>query len=124
MFFCTHDGAHKFWRVCVCDGVQTVCWGRIGTLGQTLTRTFDTIAAAQEATNGLIAQKIAKGYAEVSADEARAALPVPIVRPGKIAVAQLLLTFDDAEAHSAPNAALARPVAATPPAADNLLSLF
>jgi predicted DNA-binding WGR domain protein len=52
------------------DGsVQTVRFGRIGTAGQTCTKTFPGAAEAGKATGRLIAQKVNKGYREVTLEQ-------------------------------------------------------
>jgi len=62
--------AHKFWRVRLDGSVQTVRFGRIGTVGQTCTKTFPGAAEASKATQRLIAQKVNKGYREVTPEQA------------------------------------------------------
>ena len=57
----------KFWTVnMVCCDV-TVTYGRIGTAGQSLTKSFPDPAAARKHVERLIAEKTAKGYREVAA---------------------------------------------------------
>jgi len=57
-------GSSKFWRATVAGNQFTVHYGRIGTNGQTLTKTFATEADAQREANKLIAEKLRKGYVE------------------------------------------------------------
>lgn len=109
VFHCTEDGAYKFWRVRVEAGVQTVCYGRIGTPGQTLSKTFDSPDAARAVTERLIAQKLAKGYHAVTPQEAAVAPPP---RPRTVPEHQLLLPFDAPAAAPVPPVA---PVAPPPP---------
>ena len=73
IFLCTEGDASKFWRVRVEDSLQTVRYGRIGTDGHELIKTLDSPAAATKATNKLIAEKLGKGYRQVSELEAKAA---------------------------------------------------
>ena len=54
----------KFWEVSVNGGDVTVCYGRIGTAGQTLTKTFSDNTKAQQHADKLAGQKLAKGYVE------------------------------------------------------------
>jgi DNA ligase 1 len=56
------DGSSsKFWEVTVAGNDMTVHFGRIGTAGQTKTKSFaDSAAAAREAMR-LVAEKVAKG---------------------------------------------------------------
>lgn len=98
IFFCTENGAHKFWRVRVEEKTQIVRWGRIGTEGQALSKEFVTPEDALTATERLIAQKLAKGYRAVTAVEADVPVAAPAVpRRRRIAVPsrQLLLPLDD-----------------------------
>jgi predicted DNA-binding WGR domain protein len=63
-FTCNEDGASKFWEVVV-NGVElTVRFGRLGTKGQTQTKTFATAEAALREQEKLIRSKVTKGYAE------------------------------------------------------------
>lgn len=62
--------AHKFWRVRLDGSVQTVRFGRIGTVGQTCTKTFPSAAEATKTIERLIAQKVNKGYQEVTPEQA------------------------------------------------------
>lgn len=55
----------KFWEVgAVCCDV-TVRFGRLGTVGQTLTKPFADPAAARKHVEKLITSKVAKGYVEL-----------------------------------------------------------
>jgi DNA ligase-1 len=54
----------KFWEVSVSGNDVTVRFGRIGTQGQTQTKTFDDPAAAQKHADKLIGAKTKKGYVE------------------------------------------------------------
>jgi DNA ligase-1 len=55
----------KFWEVWTSGQELTTRWGRIGTNGQSKTKSFTTPAAAQAESDRLIAEKTAKGYREV-----------------------------------------------------------
>lgn len=66
----TAGNAHKFWRGRLDGPVQTVRFERIGTVGQTCTKTFSPAAEAATATQRLIAQKMNKGYREVTLEQA------------------------------------------------------
>jgi predicted DNA-binding WGR domain protein len=63
-YVCTEDGSSKFWEVSLTDTELTVRFGRIGTKGQSQTRTFTTAEAAQHEQSKLIRSKVAKGYTE------------------------------------------------------------
>lgn len=54
----------KFWEVWVEGNAMHVRFGRLGSEGQTRTKTFGDAAAAQRAAQRLIAEKMAKGYTE------------------------------------------------------------
>ncbi len=58
----------KFWEVSVegCD--LTTRWGRIGTDGQSKTKSFATAAKAQAEHDKLIAEKVGKGYQEIGGE--------------------------------------------------------
>jgi predicted DNA-binding WGR domain protein len=71
----------KFWEVDR-DGVEvTVRWGRVGTSGQTKSKTFADESQAQAHELKLITEKTRKGYAEVSAPTAAAAAPASSSTP-------------------------------------------
>ena len=63
-YVCTEEGSSKFWEVSLADMELTVRFGRIGTKGQSQTRTFATAEAAQNEQAKLIRSKVAKGYTE------------------------------------------------------------
>lgn len=54
----------KFWEVWVEDNIMHVRFGRLGSEGQTRSKSFVDAAAAQREANRLIAEKTGKGYAE------------------------------------------------------------
>ena len=54
----------KFWEIAVDGTSVTVRFGRIGTNGQTQTKTFGDEAAATKHADKLIAEKTGKGYVE------------------------------------------------------------
>ncbi|WP_374564055.1 DUF4132 domain-containing protein [Ideonella sp.] len=84
----------KFWEVerAGCD--VTVRFGRIGTNGQTKTKTLANDAAAQKEFEALVKEKTGKGYGEVTvaagaalpAAPAPAPVPVPAPAPASVAV--------------------------------------
>ena len=57
----------KFWEVIVSGNEVTVRFGRIGTEGQTQTKTLPDAQAAVKHAEKLIASKTAKGYRETAA---------------------------------------------------------
>ncbi|MCE9545000.1 MAG: WGR domain-containing protein [Planctomycetia bacterium] len=58
------DHSHKFWEIHLADCEHTVRFGRIGTAGQTLSKTFENALAARRDVEQLIREKLAKGYRE------------------------------------------------------------
>jgi DNA ligase 1 len=56
----------KFWEVTTSGADLTVTFGRLGTDGQTQTKTLSDLEAATKHANKLIGQKTAKGYHEVA----------------------------------------------------------
>ena len=56
----------KFWEIRVAGDEVTVRYGRLGTDGQSQTKTLPDAAAATKHAEKLIAQKTGKGYQEVT----------------------------------------------------------
>ncbi len=56
----------KFWEVSVAGCDVTVCYGRLGTSGQTQTKKFPDPAVAQRHADKLIGEKTRKGYRETT----------------------------------------------------------
>ena len=54
----------KFWGVSVADCTVTICFGRIGTAGQSQTKELVDAWAAQQHADKMVAEKIKKGYIE------------------------------------------------------------
>lgn len=57
----------KFWEVSVAGSQVTVTFGRLGTSGQTQTKSLANSALAQKHADKLVRQKLGKGYVESSA---------------------------------------------------------
>ena len=57
----------KFWTVAVESTTVTVQYGRLGTAGQTNTKSFADHAAANKHAEKVIAEKLGKGYVECAA---------------------------------------------------------
>jgi predicted DNA-binding WGR domain protein len=55
----------KFWEIGREGGLLTIRYGRIGTHGQTLTKSFDTPERAERELAKLLDEKLRKGYREV-----------------------------------------------------------
>ena len=58
--------SNKFWELTVQDQEVMVCFGRIGSHGQSSVKSFADAAAATKHADKLIAEKLAKGYREVT----------------------------------------------------------
>jgi uncharacterized protein (TIGR02996 family) len=58
--------SHKFWTIEVRGTSFTVTFGKVGTSGQTKTKSFATIEQAKKAAEKLIREKISKGYIETT----------------------------------------------------------
>lgn len=54
----------KFWEISMSGSDVTTRWGKIGTDGQSKTKTFKDEAAAKKEYDKLIAEKTGKGYVE------------------------------------------------------------
>lgn len=64
-FELVEGSSSKFWEITLDGSAFTVTWGRIGTAGQTQTKTFDSVDKAQKEHDKLVAEKTKKGYGEV-----------------------------------------------------------
>jgi uncharacterized protein (TIGR02996 family) len=60
----------KFWSIELQDKRFTVCFGKIGTAGQTQSKDFADEAKAKNEHDKLVAEKVKKGYAEVGVGSA------------------------------------------------------
>jgi uncharacterized protein (TIGR02996 family) len=58
--------SHKFWNIDVSGSSYTVTFGKIGTAGQTQTKTFPTPEKAQAEADKLVREKTGKGYVETT----------------------------------------------------------
>jgi DNA ligase 1 len=63
-FECVEGSASKFWEVSVSGADLTTRWGKLGTTGQTKTKTFADASKAQAEADKLIASKVEGGYVE------------------------------------------------------------
>ncbi|WP_266367085.1 DUF6493 family protein [Tellurirhabdus rosea] len=79
-FTFTDDKSAKFWQIDTADTSFTVTYGRLGTTGQRLTKSFDTPERCQREADKLIREKTGKGYVEVVDG---VALPVAARKPEK-----------------------------------------
>lgn len=124
----------KFWEIDLDGSSFTVTWGRIGTAGQTQTKSFDSAEKSQKEHDKLVAEKTKKGYLEVEgASNPSSGTPTPKAPPApkkdaadeaastttkapKAAKSPKAEKADDDDAPAAaPPAAAAAAVAAPPP---------
>jgi DNA ligase-1 len=66
-FELVEGSSSKFWEISTSGTDVTVRFGKLGTQGQTQTKTFGDAAAAQKHAEKLIGEKVKKGYQEASA---------------------------------------------------------
>ena len=60
------DGSDKFYELTTSGNEVVVRFGRNGTNGQTTTKSFLDDSAAEKHAKSLVAQKIGKGYIEIT----------------------------------------------------------
>src|SRR5947209_8737880 len=65
----------KFWSIDLQGTSFTVCFGKIGSAGQTQVKDFSDEARARKEHDKLIAEKTRKGYVEIPAQETSSAAP-------------------------------------------------
>jgi predicted DNA-binding WGR domain protein len=70
-------GSNKFWKISLDGKSFEVHYGRVGTAGQKQTKTFPTPAAALKAHDGLVAEKLKKGYVDDGAPKKASAATAP-----------------------------------------------
>jgi predicted DNA-binding WGR domain protein len=71
-FAFSQGSSHKFWEIVLRESSLTTRWGKIGTTGQSQTKSFASEAEATKAFDRLIEEKQKKGYREAAAEgEAR-----------------------------------------------------
>jgi predicted DNA-binding WGR domain protein len=76
--------ANKLWRIRVVGSEHHLEWGRVGTNGQTKTKTFSSPSEAVDQAHAVIAEKLAKGYVDVQGiADAPAPAPTPDLLPDR-----------------------------------------
>ncbi len=101
-FVFTDATSNKFWHIERSGAAFTVHFGRVGTKGQTQTKTFASAAAAEKEHDALVAQKLKKGYIETTAAGAPSSPPVWEQSTERKALESALLAHpDEVAAHSA-----------------------
>lgn len=109
----------KFWEVELSGADLTVRFGRIGTSGQTKTKTFGDASAAQREWEKLVKEKTGKGYSLVGSGGTLAAVkaaPAPAPAPAVAPVAAPV----PAAAAAAPSRPASAPAAPAAPASADL----
>lgn len=74
----------KFWEVERTGVEVTTTWGRIGTAGQSKTKSFATPEKAQAEQDALVKEKVGKGYAEVGGSASAAPRAIPATPPPSV----------------------------------------
>lgn len=103
----------KFWEVELSGCDVTVRYGRIGTGGQTKTKTYDNATAAQKEHDALVKEKTGKGYGEVGV-AATATLAAVVAPPPAASTSSTTKPVAIAGTASVPAAAAATTSAAAP----------
>jgi predicted DNA-binding WGR domain protein len=70
------DKSAKFWNINLQGASFTVAFGRLGTSGQTQTKTFDDVSQAKKEHDKLVAEKLRKGYEETTGAAGAEAAPI------------------------------------------------
>ena len=78
-------GSHKFWEVQVDGAEVTTRWGRVGTKGQSKTKSHPDPESAQRDADKQAKKKLSKGYVEITSTEASPP-PAPVTIPAPPAV--------------------------------------
>lgn len=107
--------SNKFWQIDLSGDSFTVTFGRIGTNGQTQTKSFDTATKAEAECEKLVKEKVKKGYAEVSTDGIAPAAPVAPKPKAVIAAKAPATATSPTPAASSAVAPPAPPAPAPPP---------
>lgn len=93
-------GSHKFWNIELQGSSFTVTFGKVGSTGQTKTKSLTDTTAAKLAHDKLIAEKLAKGYTETVTGATATALRAPHALQAPLEAA-LIANPDEGAAHSA-----------------------
>lgn len=99
--------SNKFWQAVVNGTDLVIQWGRIGTAGQSQTKSFDSEAGASQEFAKLVREKTKKGYVEVASDGPTApaaaavtpaATPKPVAKKAAQAAPEPMPAVDPAPA--------------------------
>jgi uncharacterized protein (TIGR02996 family) len=105
--FVFDDGkSHKFWNIELTGTSFTVTYGKVGTKGQTQTKSFPDAARAQKEHDKLVAEKLKKGYSETTSGAgsgtATTTTSAPAATPLRAALEESLVENpEDLATHSA-----------------------
>lgn len=61
------DKSNKFWEILQAECDVSTRWGKVGSAGQSKTKTFDSVSLAEKEYAKLVKEKTSKGYVECSA---------------------------------------------------------
>jgi uncharacterized protein (TIGR02996 family) len=94
------DGkSHKFWNIELTGTSFTVTYGKVGTQGQTQTKSFPDVTRARKEHDKLVAEKLKKGYSETTPTSTPAPTPTSPLR--QALESALVENPDDLATHSA-----------------------
>jgi predicted DNA-binding WGR domain protein len=91
-FELTEDGHAKFWEITHDGSSFTVRFGRIGTVGQTQSKSFDDEPKAKTEHDKLVREKVKKGYREIAATPEKADDATPAEAPTVVSPAPVKAT--------------------------------
>lgn len=116
--------SNKFWEASCSGSEMTVCFGRIGTAGQTQVKSFADAAKAAAAMAKLVAEKLGKGYRDdgAVAEAAPATTEAAADTPEKPAAKAPAKNNDAAAKKGAPPAPAKSKAPPAPPATDGWLA--
>jgi uncharacterized protein (TIGR02996 family) len=98
--FVFDDGkSHKFWNIELSGTSFTVTYGKVGTQGQTQTKSFPDVTRARKEHDKLVAEKLKKGYTETTPASTPAPTPTSPLR--QALETALVENPDDLATHSA-----------------------
>lgn len=78
--------SNYFWQIRLTGKVMTTSYGRVGTKGQSTTKSFDSVAKAKIAHGKLISEKVKKGYELVANTSAKKRTMAPVTATAPSAV--------------------------------------
>jgi uncharacterized protein (TIGR02996 family) len=97
-----NDGkSHKFWNIDLQGSSFTVTFGKVGSAGQTQTKSFADAAKAQKEHDKLVAEKLKKGYTETTPASATTSAPVAVSPLRAALEAALVENPEDLASHMA-----------------------